>query len=188
MVAAPAHAATSPTPDPAPTGGVRPDPAPTTTGGTVAPIQRTPTVQTQAPSRTSPTVQRSQPVSQPTPNPGVAAAASHAIAAAPRSAARSRPEAKPKHAAKPKHRAHAAEKPRHVAVHSDPPIARALFAAPAVLDPGAFGGTRAAAGRSLSDGDLVAAGLLLLLFVGAAASVLRLSVRLTDDVRAGRFG
>jgi hypothetical protein len=75
-----------------------------------------------------------------------------------------------------------------VAVHSDPLVARALVAAPAVLDPGVFGGPPARAGRSLSDGDLVAAALLLLLFVGAAASVLRLSARLTDDVPAGRFG
>jgi hypothetical protein len=41
---------------------------------------------------------------------------------------------------------------------------------------------------SLSDGELLAAGALLLLFVAAAASVLRLSARMAGDVPAGRFG
>jgi hypothetical protein len=47
---------------------------------------------------------------------------------------------------------------------------------------------RATSRSSLSDGELLAAGTLLLLFVAAAASVLRLSARMAGDVPAGRFG
>jgi hypothetical protein len=47
---------------------------------------------------------------------------------------------------------------------------------------------RSAKNAPLSDGELFAAGALLLLFVAAAGSVLRLSVRLTGDSPTGRFG
>jgi hypothetical protein len=47
---------------------------------------------------------------------------------------------------------------------------------------------RSAKSSPLSDGELFAAGALLLLFVAAAGSVLRLSVRLTGDSPTGRFG
>ena len=187
-VAASAHAATSPAPDPAPTGGVQPDPAPTTTGGTVAPAPRTPTTRTQAPSRTPSTVHPTQPVAQPVPSAASAATAPRVVTTAPRSTARARP--KPEHRPKAKRRAHAhaTDKPRHAADYAAVVLAHRLIAAPAVLGPHVFGAPTAATDSSLSDGDLVAAASLLLLFVAAVASVLRLSARLADDVPAGRFG
>jgi hypothetical protein len=46
----------------------------------------------------------------------------------------------------------------------------------------------ASSANSLSDGELYMAAALLLLFVAAAASVLRLSARMEGDFTAGRFG
>jgi hypothetical protein len=47
---------------------------------------------------------------------------------------------------------------------------------------------RTASKPSLTDGELVAAGMLLLLFVAAAASVLRLGTRMAREFPGGRFG
>jgi hypothetical protein len=168
----PAHAAVSPSPDPAPT-HVQPDAAPgsqTPSAPAQRPVTRTPAY--------TPTVTQQV---VPTPSPATTNPASPTPRSAPTAQRTSRTPAHAK--PKPKPRPHAG---RHA-----PPARPQL--------PAAIGAARREAGiraayqpgtssPALSDGDLVAAATLLLLFVAAAASVLRLSARMDDDVGPGRLG
>ena len=175
-VAGAAHAATGPAPDPAPV-QVQPDAAP---GSSAKPSPRQPV--TRAPV----IVQQAPAVQQSTPSAGLSATATT-------TSANTKPKPKAKHKPKrtpaPSRRQHAvprAKKARPLAITALHPQAavRAVRRVAAVLtfsDP-------SATSSALSDGELFAAGALLLLFVAAAASVLRLSAKVRRDFPDGRFG
>ena len=168
------HAATVPVPDPAPA-GVRPDAVPGSSHSAPAkqPVSHAPVVVQQP---ATPTVAAPSP--SPThvsPTPAVASAA---------------------HVAK-RHR-HA--KATHHSAHRLPPTPQPKISGAAVAaEPRtAVTATRRVAAvltfervadhSSLSNGELAAAALLLLLLVAASASVLRLSVRMADELPRGRLG
>jgi hypothetical protein len=183
-VAGSAHAAAGPAPDPAPT-RVQPDAAP---GSSTTPPARQPVTSAPVTVQSSPVVQ--QPVQTAT-APTTATPAT--VAAKPtgtkaKEPNRARARARAGAAAERRRRAHAAAAERTTATHR----------ASANLEPRAVGAARRVATvlafkstvqrQALSDGELYAAATLLLLFVAAAASVLRLSTRISGESPTGRFG
>ena len=183
-VAGSAHAATGPGPDPAPT-RVQPDAAPGSS--TTQPAQQ--------PATSAPVAVRPSPVIQQPAQTTTATQATAPPTAAAESAARTKStkphRARARRARAPadrRRRAHAAAAERTTATHR----------ASAILEPRAVGAARRVATvlafkstvqrQALSDGELYAAATLLLLFVAAAASVLRLSTRITGEFPTRRFG
>lgn len=185
-VAGSAHAATGPGPDPAPT-RVQPDAAPgsSTTQpaqqpATSAPVTVRPSPVIQQPAQTTTATQTTAPpTAAAEPTARTKSTKPHRVRARARRA---------RAAAERRRRAHAAAAERTTATHR----------ASAILEPRAVGAARRVATvlafkstvqrQALSDGELYAAATLLLLFVAAAASVLRLSTRITGEFPTRRFG
>jgi hypothetical protein len=182
-VAGSAQAATGPGPDPAPT-RVQPDAAPGSSNtqpaqqpATSAPVTVSPSPVIQQPAQTTTATHASAP-----PN----------VTAEPTARAKStkpnRARARARAAAERRRRAHAVAAERTAATRR----------ASAILEPRAVGAARRVATvlafestvkrQALSDRELYAAATLLLLFVAAAASVLRLSTRITGEFPTRRFG
>jgi hypothetical protein len=121
--------------------------------------------------------------------PATTSATPAAVAAKPTGTKAKEPNrARARAAAERRRRAHAAAAERTAVTHR----------ASASLEPRAVGAARRIATvlafkstvqrQALSDGELYAAATLLLLFVAAAASVLRLSTRISGESPTGRFG
>src|SRR4051794_31510572 len=162
-----AQGASGPAPDPVPT--VQPDAAPVRTTHTESPTVQQPA--TQAPAATAqPVTREPTPVRQQT-----TATPSTAAAPQPRSAAHRAAKPAVRHRTARRHETHRKHPVRatHVTTYR-PDAATPVRRVTRLL---AFEGPRASARQSISDRQLVAVAAALLLFVGATASVLRLSTR-----------